>query len=1168
MAIEAARLMVRVGADTSQAEQGISSFRGKLDNAAASMGKAGMTLSAGVTAPLLGAAGAALKFSTDLNSAMANVASLGIANDRVVELKGNVQEMAVAVGKDTGDLADGLYQVISAFGDSADTTEVLRINAIAAAAGLASTTDAINLTSAVTKGYGDTSAQAVQHVADLAFKTVEMGQTTFPELASAMGKVVPIAAELGLSQEELFAVMATGTGVTGTASEVVTQMRGSLQALMAPTADMTRLYESLGFSSGQAMLQQMGYAETMKTITQHAAETGVPLQNFMGSIEGQTLALALSGAQADTYVEKLDAMGDVTGAVDNAFEAQTDGINKAGFAYQQAVVKAQVLAERMGDALAPAFLVVLDAIEPLIDGLGRVVDWFAQAGSGTQIAILAFLGIAAAAGPVLLALAGIAAGLAFLLTPVGLVVAGLALLGAAFAADFLGIRTATVATADAIGKFAGNVAADFATARDEGLDPFRASVFAVQQALNRWNMKGAAEMVGNLGDAAIKARSALSTFATGVSNAFSNTSFPSLESLFNDFKSGDFNALAESIKSTAFDLMVNLDTELNITAKATALRDKLVEAVNSLMTAVGNLDFSAASSSFNQLKNSVQTNLTNALSGIDATPVRTALNGIVRTINTGLSRLSTAAGSFNIGDAISNIRTRMTEVRDGIITSLANVISGTDWSAKASSFSALVTGLAKAIGNIDLSSIDWVSFIKTKLLGPFGPAIKAIEWVLESDALNGLRDAAVDAIKTIDWPELLTAFDSLGTEVKGQIDDVFDDMVSDVTDAINDVDWKQSSLDVSGMMTTWADEVDKIDWTTVGKDTMTAIKDAVAGAFSGESTTFDDLKDAVKGALNAIEWDAISEADSKLSTSVQGAIRDLLSGMFSQLGAEGSMIEFTKPEWLQDLLDWEFEKPDWIQDLIDWEFEKPEWMQSLLDWEFENPEWLQSLIDFELTKPEWIQNLIDFEFENPEWLQGLLDWEWPDLTSLTDWEWPALTDLTDWKWPDLKALTDWAWPDLSALTEWDWPSLAALLEWAWPSLPEWKWPTLPTFAWPVLPTWVWPSLPRFTWPALPRWSWPSIPTPDWLSSLLNALDRIPGIPLFGSQEEEEETRRVVVQSNVGGVQRPLPGADGTATAQWGSQINVYMGGVTIANDMDIEDVAYKIAQRIQRNNRR
>lgn len=195
-----------------------------------------------VSLPLIALGGTALKFSVDFNAAMANVASLGLLPERVLELKGNVQEMAVEFGQSTKDLSGGLYQVVSAFGDTSDSAEYLEINAKSAAAGLATVSDSVALTSAVTKGYGDTSVEAVSKVADLAFQTVKLGQTTFPELAGAMGAVVPLASTLGVETETLFAQMATLTGVTGNASEVSTQLRATYQAMLKPTGDMATAF--------------------------------------------------------------------------------------------------------------------------------------------------------------------------------------------------------------------------------------------------------------------------------------------------------------------------------------------------------------------------------------------------------------------------------------------------------------------------------------------------------------------------------------------------------------------------------------------------------------------------------------------------------------------------------------------------------------------------------------------------------------------------------------------------------------------------------------------------------------------------------------------------------------------------------------------------------------
>ncbi len=455
-------LTVRMALDAADFTKGLEGAAGALQSAGTRMRQVGANLTMGVTLPLVGAGAAALAMATDYNASLANIASLGVPTNRIDEFKGAIQDMAIEVGKMPADLSAGMYQVVSAFGDGADSLAILEINAKAAAAGLATTTEAINLTSAVTKGYGDTSAAAVQHSADLAFETVKLGQTTFPELAASIGLVVPLAASLGVAQEELFGVMATGTGVTGSASAVATQLRGVLQSLMAPTKGMEGLLADMGYATGEAMLQQLGLQGSIDAIVAAAEKSGAPLQDYIGSIEGQTLALALAGPQADVFTQKLAAMQDVTGAVNEAFGAQTEGVNATGFSMQQAAVQAAVLGQKLGDGIAPAVTKLLTLAEPLVDWLIEMADRFANADENTQTWILTIAGIAAAAGPVLGILgslasiigavagaastagpviAAIGTALSALGGPVTLVIAAIAGLVIAWNTDFMGMRT-------------------------------------------------------------------------------------------------------------------------------------------------------------------------------------------------------------------------------------------------------------------------------------------------------------------------------------------------------------------------------------------------------------------------------------------------------------------------------------------------------------------------------------------------------------------------------------------------------------------------------------------------------------------------------------------------------------------------------------------------------
>ncbi len=388
--------VMRLLGDTAQFRQDVDKATKKWDAAGKSMRATGAKLTAGITLPLLVAGGAAVKFATSFQEGMANVASLIPGNiDRVVALGESVKNLSVETGKPLTDLTAGLYNVVSAFGDTADTAEILRTVGRAAVAGLAETADALSLVSGVTKTYGDTTAAAVQDVADLALLTVRLGETTFPALAASMGNVTPLAKELNITQEELFGTMATFTGVTGKASVVSTQFRGVLQALLAPTDSAQKLFKQLGVESGKALVEQRGLQGAVKALTDAAVSTGKPLQDYIGSIEGQTFALASAGGQSVVWGEKIAAMADKVGAVDDAFREQTEGINATGFALKQSRNEVAIAAVELGQVLLPTVVAVTKVI-------AKLANWFTNLSPGVKTAIVVFGGMAAALGPLLL----------------------------------------------------------------------------------------------------------------------------------------------------------------------------------------------------------------------------------------------------------------------------------------------------------------------------------------------------------------------------------------------------------------------------------------------------------------------------------------------------------------------------------------------------------------------------------------------------------------------------------------------------------------------------------------------------------------------------------------------------------------------------------------------
>lgn len=390
---------------------------------------AGRDLSRFITLPLLAAGAASFKMGSDLNEGLGLVESLLPPTiGRIEDLSDAVKDLAVASGKGFDDLTEGLYQTISAFQDGEDTIDRFNTVTKAAVAGNSSVRGSLELLSAVTKGYDDTTAEAIDRVSDLAFEAIRLGQTTFPELAASIQKVTSLSSTMAVSQEELFTVFATLTGVTGDAAEVSTQFSSALAALLTPSADLTRLLAKLGLESGKALIEQRGLIGAFKAMATTADASGISLFKFTKRKEALKLVTALTTAQEDDFAAKLEQVTDSVGAQDRAFQAVTGGINKFGFQLKQAK-------ERLAVVGAEAYDVFIPALTTMVTNIANLISGFTNLSPVLQNIVIGLLTLTATFGPALIAFGSVIrlvklattlfAGYAFVLGPVGAILASI-----------------------------------------------------------------------------------------------------------------------------------------------------------------------------------------------------------------------------------------------------------------------------------------------------------------------------------------------------------------------------------------------------------------------------------------------------------------------------------------------------------------------------------------------------------------------------------------------------------------------------------------------------------------------------------------------------------------------------------------------------------------------
>lgn len=350
--------------------KGVKAFGGIVAKLGLAAGAAGFTA--------IAAAGTlALKSAVDFEKGMANVGTLldGDVKGKLSSMGESLKTISKDTGVDLNNLSSGLYEVVSAFGESADSTKQLEIAAKAAKAGNAETSEAVKMLSAVTKGYGDTSAEAVGKAADLAFETVKLGQTSFPELASSMGAVIPLASTLKVSQEELFGAMATLTGVTGGTAEVTTQLKATMQGFMSPTAEMSAALTKMGYASGAAALESEGLGSILTKLKDSVNGDEVAFAGLFSSVEAKNAVLALAGSQAENFVTKTDAMTKASGAAEGAFQQQNKSVaamvNKIK---NYGAVMLTSVGEKALPVITDALSKVMDAMPAFEASLGQVFD--------------------------------------------------------------------------------------------------------------------------------------------------------------------------------------------------------------------------------------------------------------------------------------------------------------------------------------------------------------------------------------------------------------------------------------------------------------------------------------------------------------------------------------------------------------------------------------------------------------------------------------------------------------------------------------------------------------------------------------------------------------------------------------------------------------------------
>jgi TP901 family phage tail tape measure protein len=389
-------IKVKLTGDETKLVKSIKNATNSLDKFSAKSKKLGKTLMMKATLPLVGFGAAAMKTAMDFEHAMHQIESLvGLSAEAVQAFEKDVKSLSGETARAPKELAEAMFFITSAGLRGAVAVEALEASAKAAAIGMGSTIQVADAVTNAINGYGAANLNATL-ATDILAKTVEQGKASAQDLAPQFGRIIPLAAELGISFDQVGASLAFLTRSSGDAAMSATQTMNVMKSILKPSQQARGVLDEIGFS-----LEDLRKAASedllgaLQLLRARLEANGFEMSQVFEDVRGLTGALQLTGVQAADARMVFDELAQSSGKLAEGF-AVAEHTAKQRFGAAMVEIKLSML--ELGAVVTD---VVLPIIVTLTGWIKDVSEWFHRLSPAVQQLVVVMSVFAAVLGPLL-----------------------------------------------------------------------------------------------------------------------------------------------------------------------------------------------------------------------------------------------------------------------------------------------------------------------------------------------------------------------------------------------------------------------------------------------------------------------------------------------------------------------------------------------------------------------------------------------------------------------------------------------------------------------------------------------------------------------------------------------------------------------------------------------
>jgi len=366
----------------------------------------GYLTTAMVTLPMIMAGKSMFTLAKDYEFAVQKIVGLtGVAQGTVNKWSAELLKMAPLVAKGPQELVDALYFISSSGIKGAESMNVLKLSAQAAAAGLGETKDVADILTSALNAYAGTGKTAAYYT-DVLVAAVRVGKAEATSFSSAIGQLIPFAAEAGVSFDQIAGGMAAITLTGSSATNAAVYLKGVFNALIQAGKQGGVALDSVGLKYADLRKILAEGPEGLINVMQKFRDVQMVLgdeavKDILPNIRTLNAFMSIAGKN---FAYNTKIMREVTNAGGSLSAALFAVSNTIKWRYDSAIAQAQVSMISLGSTLATSFLPLL---EKLVKKLEELTTWFNSLTAEQKKHKIEWLAFIALLGPATLILSAI-----------------------------------------------------------------------------------------------------------------------------------------------------------------------------------------------------------------------------------------------------------------------------------------------------------------------------------------------------------------------------------------------------------------------------------------------------------------------------------------------------------------------------------------------------------------------------------------------------------------------------------------------------------------------------------------------------------------------------------------------------------------------------------------